>query len=86
MSVFTADGATYDAEGRWLRHTSILDVSGGTVEIRLIDGVPRFQIKENGVFKDAQLLPMVGENLVYNNDLGLVLTNDLCPIYLSEFQ
>lgn len=98
MSVYAADGKTYDDQGRWLKHVTVREVGSGTVfidgrddkdgsiAIRLVDGVARFQIRENGVFKDTQLLPMVGENLVYNNDLGLVLNNSLCPIYLSEFQ
>ena len=96
MSIFKANEATYDDKGRSIKHTTTsklgrgnLFVNGdddtdGSISLRLVDGVVRFQIRENGVFKDARLLPMVGENLVYNNDLGHVLTNSLDPVYLSN--
>lgn len=96
MSIFRADNATYDNEGRWLRHTTTSEIGrgnifvigdddiDGSIAMRLVDGVVRFQIRENGVFKDTRLLPMVGENLVYKNDLGHVLTNSLDPVYLSN--
>ena len=87
MSVFTADGTTYDDKGVWLRHTTTSEIGriDGDIVILFIDGVPHFQTRENNVLKDTQLLPMVGENLVYDNDLGHVLDNDLNPVYINEF-
>ena len=97
MSIFRSDSATYDDNGRWVRHTITSELgrgdlfiigdddTDGSVVMRLINGVARFQIRENGIFKDVQLLPMVGENLVYDNDLNLVLDNSLNPVYSNKF-
>ncbi len=96
MSVFKPDQASYDDKGRWLRHTTTSELgrgnlfvdgdidTDGSAAIRLINGVVRLQIRENGVFKNTRLFSMVGENLIYNNDLGHVLTNSLDPVYLSN--
>ena len=96
MSIFKPDQASFDLSGRWLRHTTTSELgrgdlfidgdidTDGSVAIRSVYGVVRLQIRENGVFKNIRLFSMVGENLIYNNDLGHVLTNSLDPVYLSN--